>query len=60
MRTEPMHKISRKGLTVWRLYGVLQTLLLLIVAAAACYGTYYFEWPSFIYFIAVAVVILSA
>ena len=60
LRTEPMHMISKKGLTVWRLYGVLQTLLLLIVAAFACYGTYYYEWPSYIYFIAGAVVILSA
>lgn len=60
MRAEPIHKISRKGLTVWRLYGVLQTILLLIVAVIVSYCTYYFEWPSFIYFIAVAVVLLSA
>ncbi|WP_409367116.1 PH domain-containing protein [Lysinibacillus sp. 38-6] len=60
MRTEPAHQISRKGLTVWRLYGVLQTVLLLVIAAFVSYGTFYFNWPSFIYFIAVAVVILSA
>ncbi len=60
MRAEPIHQISRKGLTVWRLYGVIQTVLLIIVAAFVCYGTYYFEWPTFIYFIAGAVVLLSA
>ena len=60
MRTEPTHQISRKGLTVWRLYGVLQTVLLLVIAAFVSYGTFYFNWPSFIYFIAIAVVILSA
>ncbi len=60
LRAEPIHRISRKGLTVWRLYGVLQTLLLLVIAALVCYGTYYYEWPSFIYFIAIAVVLLSA
>ncbi|MFJ7669030.1 PH domain-containing protein [Lysinibacillus sp. NPDC097195] len=59
MRTEPKHQISRKGLTVWRLYGVLQTLLLVVIAAFASYGTFYFDWPSFIYFIAIAVVLLS-
>jgi len=60
LRTEPTQQISRKGLTVWRLYGVLQTVLLLVIAAFVSYGTFYFNWPSFIYFIAIAVVILSA
>ncbi|QDQ01096.1 PH domain-containing protein [Lysinibacillus fusiformis] len=60
MRAEPIHQISRKGLTVWRLYGVIQTVLLVIVAAFVCYGTYYFEWPPFIYSIAGVVVLLSA
>lgn len=60
MRAQPIHQISRKGLTVWRLYGVIQTLLLLVVAGLVSYGTYYFEWHSFIYFIACAIVLLSA
>ncbi|WP_264989561.1 PH domain-containing protein [Lysinibacillus piscis] len=59
MRAQPKHQISSKGLTVWRVYGVIQTVILCIVGGAACYGTYYFEWPSFIYFIAGAVVVLS-
>ncbi|MEE3808212.1 PH domain-containing protein [Lysinibacillus fusiformis] len=60
MRAQPIHQISRKGLTVWRLYGVIQTLVLFIVAGLVSYGTYYLEWPSFIYFIAGGVVVLSA
>ncbi len=60
MRAQPVHQISRKGLTVWRLYGVIQTVVLLIAAAIVGYGTYYFEWPTFIYYIAGAIVILSA
>ncbi|ACA41768.1 PH domain-containing protein [Lysinibacillus sphaericus] len=60
MRAQPVHQISRKGLTVWRLYGVIQTVVLLIAAGIAGYGTYYFEWPTFIYYIAGAIVILSA
>jgi len=60
MRAQPVHQISRKGLTVWRLYGVIQTVVLLIAAGIVGYGTYYFEWPTFIYFIVGAIVILSA
>ncbi|MBG9757952.1 PH domain-containing protein [Lysinibacillus sp. fkY74-1] len=60
MRAQPVHQISRKGLTVWRLYGVIQTVVLLIAAGIVGYGTYYFEWPTFIYYIAGAIVILSA
>jgi len=60
LRAQPIHQISRKGLTVWRLYGVIQTLVLLIVAVLVSYGTYYFEWPLFIYYIAGAIVVLSA
>ncbi|MBG9691893.1 PH domain-containing protein [Lysinibacillus sphaericus] len=60
MRAQPVHQISRKGLTVWRLYGVIQTVVLLIAAGIVGYGTYYFDWPTFIYYIAGAIVILSA
>ena len=60
MRAQPVHQISRKGLTVWRLYGVIQTVVLLIAAGIVGYGTYYFAWPTFIYYIAGAIVILSA
>ncbi|HBJ00645.1 PH domain-containing protein [Lysinibacillus sp. FSL R7-0073] len=60
MRAQPVHQISRKGLTVWRLYGVIQTVVLLIAAVIVSCGTYYFEWPTFIYYIAGAIVVLSA
>ncbi|KEK11248.1 PH domain-containing protein [Lysinibacillus fusiformis] len=60
MRAQPVHQISRKGLTVWRLYGVIQTVVLLIAAGIVSYGTYYFGWPTFIYYIAGAIVGLSA
>lgn len=60
MRAEPIYQISRKGLTVWHLYGVFQTLLVVIISGAACYGTYHFEWSIFIYYIAVGIVVLSS
>lgn len=45
---------------MWHLYGVFQTLLAAIIAGVACYGTYYFEWPIFIYYIAGGIVVLSS
>ncbi|MEG0259651.1 MAG: PH domain-containing protein [Lysinibacillus sp.] len=58
MRSEPMHQISRKGLTVWRLYGIIQTVIMVLVAGGVGFLTYYFEWPTFVYYIAGAVVII--
>ena len=60
MRREPIHQISRKGLTVWYLYGVFQTLIVVITAGAVCYGTYYFEWPIVIYYFMGGMVAISA
>ena len=59
LRTQPVHQISHKGLTVWRLYGVFQTLVIAIIAGAVCYGTYYFKWPLFIYYVSGVSVVLS-
>ena len=55
-----MYQIPRKGLTVWRLYGLFNTALTAILMGAVIFVTYYFEWPSFIYYIAIAVVVVVA
>ena len=60
MGAEPIHRISRKGLTVWNLYGLFQTLIVAFIAGLVYYGTYYFEWPIVIYTIVGVVVVLSA
>lgn len=60
MRREPIHQISRKGLTVWHLYGVFQTLIVASIAGAVYWGIYYFKWPSFIYYLLGVMVALSA
>lgn len=59
MRAEPMYQIPRKGLTVWRLYGLIMTILIAIVAGVICFLTITFEWPLYIMIIAVACVILG-
>ncbi|HEY9570140.1 MAG TPA: PH domain-containing protein [Metalysinibacillus sp.] len=59
MRSKPKHKISRKGLTVWRLYGVIQTVILAIVAGVVDYLALRFEWPIWSHFIGWGLVVLS-
>ena len=60
VRKQLMYQIPRKGLTVWRLYGLFNTALTAILMGAVIFVTYYFEWPSFIYYIAIAVVVVVA
>lgn len=59
MRAEPMYRIPRKGLTVWRLYGLMTTILVAIVAIVICILAIKFEWSLYIVVIAVVCVILS-
>lgn len=56
IRREPEFKIPRKGLTVWRLYGLINTVILLIVAGIASFISYKFDGPKVIYYIAIIVV----
>lgn len=58
MRNQLMYQIPRKGLTVWRLYGLFNTLVIALLMGVACFLTYFFEWPSFIYYIAIALVVI--
>ncbi|MGE7545133.1 MULTISPECIES: PH domain-containing protein [Sporosarcina] len=60
MRQQPANQISRKGLTVWRLYGIIQTLILMAVAIGIGFLMYYFEWPIWIGIVAAVVVMLYA
>lgn len=60
MRREPMYRIPKKGLTVWRLYGMMITGLLILVGGIISFVTYKYEGPSYIYFIIIGVVLLIA
>lgn len=55
-----MNRISEKGLRVWRLYGIMQTILMLLLAIGAGVLAYIFKGPWWIYVIAVAVIIIYA
>ncbi|MGE7666317.1 PH domain-containing protein [Ureibacillus composti] len=58
MRQQPIYQIPRKGLTVWRLYGLFNTLLVLIITGIISFLTYKFEGPSLIYLIVALIVLL--
>ncbi|MGE7920904.1 PH domain-containing protein [Viridibacillus sp. NPDC093762] len=55
MSVEPEYQISRKGLTVWRVYGIIQSLIVLLVAAGVGALTWFFEWYWWIYIICAVV-----
>lgn len=58
MRKEPENKLSEKGLTVWRLYGMMQTGIVLLLAIGAGVLSFIFEWSWLVYIIAALVVVL--
>ncbi|GEN84807.1 UPF0699 transmembrane protein YdbS [Sporosarcina luteola] len=49
MRAQPANRISKKGLKVWRLYGMIQTIILALVAIGGGVLTYIYEGPWWIY-----------
>ena len=59
MNQQPKNQISRKGLTVWRLYGIIETIVIALIAIGAGVMTYFFEWPEWLYAIYAGVIILS-
>ncbi|RTQ94635.1 hypothetical protein EKG35_04920 [Lysinibacillus telephonicus] len=54
-----MYQIPRKGLTVWRLYGVFKTLFVVLLVAVCIFLTVFFDWPVLIEFIAVVIGIIA-
>lgn len=59
MRAEPMYQIPEKGLTVWRIYGLIYSILIAIAAGFLCFFANKFEWPLYVVIITVACVVIS-
>ena len=59
MRAQPQYQLPKKAITVWRLYGFFQTIFLALVAAGAVFLTMKFDWPIWIQWTMIAVVLLS-
>lgn len=58
MEHQPKNQISRKGLTVWRLYGIIQTAIMAVLVIGAGLLTYFFDWPQWLYAIYAAIIVL--
>lgn len=59
MRAQPKYQLPKKSQTVWRLYGVIQTIILILVTAIIVFLTDKYEWPQWIIWVAVSSVVLS-
>ena len=59
MREQPKYKIPEKGITVWRIYGVFQTLFLALLAGGTSALAYYFEGPFYLHLIGWTIVIAA-
>ena len=55
---EPQKRISPMALKVWKIYGVLESLIVAALAVGAIVLTYIFDWSHWVTVIAVGVVIL--
>lgn len=60
MNNQPKNQISRKGLTVWRLYGSISTLFIVLLVAGFWALTYFFDWPGWLYALYIGIVVLAA
>ncbi|TWT04506.1 hypothetical protein FQV26_14395, partial [Planococcus sp. CPCC 101016] len=58
MNNQPKNQISRKGLTVWRVYGSMETAVIALIAIGAGVLTYFFDWPQWLYIIYGSVILL--
>ncbi len=58
MRAEPVNRISKKGLRVWRIYGVFQTLILLILAVGAGVINYFTGKYVWLYIVDLAILMV--
>ncbi|MCH7323639.1 PH domain-containing protein [Solibacillus sp. MA9] len=59
MRAQPQNQLPKKAVTVWRLYGFFQTMILALLAAGAVFLTIKFNWPVWIQWLMIAIVVLS-
>lgn len=59
MREEPIYQIPKKGLTVWRLYGLFNTLIVLMLEIILVVLTIVFEWPKYIPLIGLVIVVIA-
>jgi uncharacterized protein len=58
MNQQPKNQISKKGLTVWRVYGLIETAIIALIASGAAALTYFFDGPGWLHIIYAAIPVL--
>lgn len=58
MREEPTQRLSKKSITIWRIQRSLEGLLLLILPIAYAVSLNYFDWPIWILFVLIGILLL--
>ncbi|MBA2174664.1 PH domain-containing protein [Halobacillus locisalis] len=59
MMEEPARQISRRALTLWRIYGMIQFAITFVVSAALIVAIVRWEWPIWIMWVAAAILVLE-
>ncbi|MEG0384635.1 PH domain-containing protein [Solibacillus cecembensis] len=59
MRAQPKYQLPKMSQTVWRLYGIIQTLILALITAGIIFLAVKYEWSQWIIWITVGIVVLS-
>ncbi|KHE67759.1 PH domain-containing protein [Halobacillus sp. BBL2006] len=59
MWNEPAQRISRKALTLWRIYGAIQVGITILVSIGLIVAILLWNWPSWLLAIAAGVVLLE-
>lgn len=60
MRTEPINRISKKGLRVWRIYGVLQAFIVLLISIGGGVINYFTGNYMWLYIVVAGVFVFIA
>ncbi|MCM2674391.1 PH domain-containing protein [Alkalicoccobacillus plakortidis] len=58
MREEPTQRLSKKSITIWRIQRSLEGLMLLILPIAYAVSLNYFDWPIWILFVLIGILLL--
>lgn len=59
MRAQPKYQLPKKSRTVWRLYGIIQSVILALIATVVVFFAVKYDWSQWIIWVAVGIVVLS-
>lgn len=59
MRAQPKYQLPKRAQTVWRLYGLIQTIILALLVTGAIFVARKFDWSEWIQWVLIAAVVLT-